>query len=127
MTAFEHRPFVCDGRSPESLHTNDQARRQIVGSIAGLMHQKLDEDEAEEFRSVYSFELADKPKRIGAGLASTAPELLGEGSNQGLATPMMIEELAEGRFHPDPLDVGDGIAVLEESVELGVADVLTQV
>lgn len=58
------------------------------------------------------------------------PELSDEGSkqssNQGLATPMMTEELEEGRFHPDPLDVGDGIAVLEESVELGVPDVLTQ-
>lgn len=95
------------------------------------MHQKVDEDEnedeTEEFLYVYSFDSADQSKRTGAGLASTAPELSGEDSNQGLVTPMMIEELEEGRFHPDPLDVGDGIAVLEESIELGVPDVLTQV
>lgn len=130
-TMFEHCPFVCDGRSPESLQTNDQVRRQVASSIAGLMHQKVDEDEnedeTEEFLYVYSFDSADQSKRTGAGLASTAPELSGEDSNQGLVTPMMIEELEEGRFHPDPLDVGDGIAVLEESIELGVPDVLTQV
>ncbi|KAI1116199.1 hypothetical protein F5Y14DRAFT_459677 [Nemania sp. NC0429] len=127
-TMFEHCPSVCDGRSPESLQTNDQVRHQVVKSIAGLTHQKFDEDETEEFRSAYSFKAAaDQSKVAEARLAATAPELVGEESDsQGLATPMMIEELDEGRFHPDPLDVGDGIAVLEESVELGVPDVLTQ-
>ncbi|KAK7936673.1 uncharacterized protein PG986_015111 [Apiospora aurea] len=40
---------------------------------------------------------------------------------------MMEAELEEGCFHEDPLEVVDGIAVTEESVGLGVADVTTQV
>lgn len=45
---------------------------------------------------------------------------------QGHPTAMMEEELEEGRFHETPLDVEYGIAVLEESVEAGVPDVVTQ-
>ena len=40
---------------------------------------------------------------------------------------MMEAELEEGCFHEDPLEVADGIAVTEESVGLGVADVTAQV
>ncbi|RYO82184.1 hypothetical protein DL766_004581 [Monosporascus sp. MC13-8B] len=45
---------------------------------------------------------------------------------QGHPTPMMEEELEEGRFHETPLAVYHGVAVFEESVELGVPDVITQ-
>lgn len=38
-------------------------------------------------------------------------------------SPMMEEELEEGHFHESPLEVDHGVAMLEESVELGVADV----
>ena len=34
---------------------------------------------------------------------------------------------SEGKFMPVPLKVGQGVAMLEESVELGVPDVVTQV
>ncbi|KAI1282530.1 hypothetical protein F5Y07DRAFT_411017 [Xylaria sp. FL0933] len=116
---FQHSPFVCDGRSPESLKTNSQVRRQVVESIAGLMHQDLAEDEVEEFQSICSFKREDQSKSLGASLDSN--------NIQRGITPMMLEELEDGRFHHDPLDVGDGIAVLEESVELGVPDVITKV
>lgn len=39
---------------------------------------------------------------------------------------MMREELEEGRFHEGPLEVDHGLAVLEESVGLGVPDFITQ-
>ncbi|RYP58104.1 hypothetical protein DL769_009108 [Monosporascus sp. CRB-8-3] len=45
---------------------------------------------------------------------------------RGHPTPMMEEELEEGQFHETPLAVDHGVAVLEESVELGVPDVVTQ-
>lgn len=41
-------------------------------------------------------------------------------------TQMEEEEIQEGRFHKTPLEVADGIAVLEESVEMHVPDVMTQ-
>ncbi|KAI1768759.1 hypothetical protein GGR53DRAFT_351430 [Hypoxylon sp. FL1150] len=39
---------------------------------------------------------------------------------------MMKEELEEGRFHKGPLEVDHGLAVLEESVVLGVPDFISQ-
>ncbi|XXH04826.1 hypothetical protein Hte_011248 [Hypoxylon texense] len=39
---------------------------------------------------------------------------------------MMKEEMEEGRFHEGPLEVDHGLAVLEESVELGAPDFITQ-
>jgi hypothetical protein len=41
-------------------------------------------------------------------------------------TPMEKDELEEGRFGSRPLEVDGGVAVLEESVELHSADVITQ-
>ncbi|KAF2994558.1 hypothetical protein E8E14_002664 [Neopestalotiopsis sp. 37M] len=41
-------------------------------------------------------------------------------------TQMEEEEIQEGRFHKTPLEVATGIAVLEESVEMHVPDVMTQ-
>jgi hypothetical protein len=42
-------------------------------------------------------------------------------------TSMMAYEEEEGEFLPEPLQVDRGVAVLEESVELGEADLITQV
>ena len=40
---------------------------------------------------------------------------------------MMANEVVEGHhFHEEPLDVGDGVALTEESVELCVPDVVSQ-
>ncbi|KAI0435191.1 hypothetical protein F5Y09DRAFT_293968 [Xylaria sp. FL1042] len=124
---FEHCPFVCDGRVPESLKTNCQVRRQVIESIVGLMDQELAEDEIEEFESICSFKSEDQSKPLGASLASKALPISAENNGQRCITPMMLEELEDGCFHQDPLDVGDGIAVLEESIELGVPDVITKV
>ncbi|XDG01318.1 hypothetical protein ABKA04_000933 [Annulohypoxylon sp. FPYF3050] len=58
-------------------------------------------------------------------LPSAAPEeqsVLGEHS-----TKMMDEEMEEGRFHKEPLEVDHGVAFSEEGVGLGLADVVTQV
>ncbi|KAI3337439.1 hypothetical protein HD806DRAFT_529003 [Xylariaceae sp. AK1471] len=124
-TMFEHCPFVCDGRSPNSLRTNDPLRHQVIESIAGLMDQELDEYEIEEFRSICSPASSDEYRLIRSSLTSvTSPN--SDDGRQKTATPMMEEEQQEGRFHEEPLDVGNGIAVLEESVELRVPDVIAQ-
>lgn len=39
---------------------------------------------------------------------------------------MMEEEMKEGRFHKEPLQVDHGVAISEESVGLGVPDIITQ-
>ncbi|KAI1094491.1 hypothetical protein F5B19DRAFT_499462 [Rostrohypoxylon terebratum] len=57
-------------------------------------------------------------------LPSAAPEeqsVLGEHS-----TKMMEEEMEEGRFHKEPLEVDHGVAFSEEAVGLGLADIVTQ-
>ncbi|KAI1457776.1 hypothetical protein F4805DRAFT_474869 [Annulohypoxylon moriforme] len=57
-------------------------------------------------------------------LPPVAPEeqaVLGEHS-----TKMMDEEMEEGRFHKEPLEVDHGVAFSEEGVGLGLADVVTQ-
>ncbi|KAI0971785.1 hypothetical protein F4678DRAFT_461151 [Xylaria arbuscula] len=111
---------------PESLKTNDQARRRVIESIAGLMDQELDKDEIEEFQSICSFRLATQSVLLGARLNSLTPQVSGENGDQRDITPMMMEELEEGRFHHDPLNVRDGVAILEESIELGVPDFITK-
>ncbi|KAI1310949.1 hypothetical protein F5Y03DRAFT_391945 [Xylaria venustula] len=123
---FEQCPFVCDGRSPESLKTNDRVRRRVIESIAGIMDQEPDKDEMEKFQSICSFRPATQSILLGASLASLAPQMSGDNDDQRGITPMMMEELEEGRFHDDPLNVRDGVAILEESIELGVPDFITK-
>ncbi|KAI1824838.1 hypothetical protein F4861DRAFT_530736 [Xylaria intraflava] len=130
MITFRNTPFVCDGRSPNSLTTNDQVRQQIIESIAGLMSQEVDEEEIEKFQSICSFESRDQSRLLRASLDSIMPPIFGTGHDyQESIAPMTTEELElrEGCFHQEPLDVVDGIAVMEESIELGVPDVITQV
>ncbi|KAI0180335.1 hypothetical protein GGR52DRAFT_587902 [Hypoxylon sp. FL1284] len=45
---------------------------------------------------------------------------------QSHSSEMMGEEMEEGRFREGPLEVDHGVAVLEESVGLGVPDFITQ-
>jgi len=47
-------------------------------------------------------------------------------SEEWALTPMEKDELEGGRFGSRPLEVDGGVAVLEESVELHSADVITQ-
>ncbi|GAW22380.1 hypothetical protein ANO14919_119170 [Xylariales sp. No.14919] len=88
--AFECSPFVCDGRSPESLKTNSVVRHQVIRSIAGLMHQTPDDEEIEEFQSICLFESNDPSKILGTSLVSAKPQLSGNGNGQGRVTPMML-------------------------------------
>lgn len=59
---------------------------------------------------------------------SLAPRPLGASektaASQGHSRTMIEEELEEGQFHDTPLTVEHGIAVLEESVESGVPDIV---
>ncbi|KAI2630554.1 hypothetical protein GGS21DRAFT_524859 [Xylaria nigripes] len=127
-TTFRNFPFVCDGRSPDSLKMNDQTRHQLIKSIAGLMSQEVDAEEVEQFQSICSFESPEQSKELRASLYSIMAQISTEShGRRGSITSTMAElELEEGRFHEEPLDVVDGVAVLEESVELGVPDVITQ-
>ncbi|KAI0165921.1 hypothetical protein GGR57DRAFT_142173 [Xylariaceae sp. FL1272] len=100
-STFENRPFVCDGRSPDSLKTNELVRQQLVTSIDGLINQDLDEGKAAEYQSFLRPASCDTPD-----------------SAVGATTPMMRDEMQEGRFHEEPLE--------EESVGLGVPDMVTQ-
>ncbi|KAI1132959.1 hypothetical protein F5Y10DRAFT_291038 [Nemania abortiva] len=125
-TLFENYPWECNGRSPRSIKTNDQVRRQVVKSIVHLMHQRLDEGDTKEPQSTYLSEASDRSESLETGPALKTSQTSAGGSGQRTIPPMMAEEREEGCFHQDPLNVGDGIAVLEESVELGVPDVITQ-
>ncbi|KAI0541480.1 hypothetical protein GGR58DRAFT_529155 [Xylaria digitata] len=118
---FEHCPFVCDGRSPESLKTNLAVCHRVIGSIAGLMHQTLDEDEMEEFQSICLFEPTDKSKTLGPGPVSTTLRISGNDKDQGGVTPI------EGRFHHGVRDVREGFAVTEENVKLRAPDVIAHI
>ncbi|KAI8634688.1 hypothetical protein F5Y19DRAFT_121303 [Xylariaceae sp. FL1651] len=127
MTTFEHRPFICDGRSPKSLKVNGHVRHKVIESITGLMDQELEDDQTEEFGPLCSPVSFDESEQIRASLTPLTSSTSDEGvDRQESATPMMLEELREGYFHQEPLDVGNGIAVFEESVGLGVPDVIAQ-
>jgi len=110
----------CYVLSPDSLKTNNQVRRRVMDSIAGLMDQDVDDEVLEEFLPICS---PVSPDQSGLLRASLQPIVDG---HPECPTPMMTEELEEGRFHEEPLDVAGGVAVLEESVQLGVPDVVTQ-
>jgi hypothetical protein len=110
----------CYVLSPDSLKTNSQVRRRVIESIAGLMDQDVDDEVLEEFQSICSLASPDQSGPLRASLQSIV-----DGHSE-CATPMMMEELEEGCFHEEPLDVCGGVAVLEESVQLGVPDVVTQ-
>ncbi|KAG4432798.1 hypothetical protein IFR05_011709 [Cadophora sp. M221] len=47
-------------------------------------------------------------------------------TSMSISTAMETDELKQGEFGSAPLEVKDGVAVTEESVELHVADVITQ-
>ncbi|KAI1144204.1 hypothetical protein F5Y05DRAFT_418281 [Hypoxylon sp. FL0543] len=62
-----------------------------------------------------------------AGVTSLPPPTPGEEANLSqFTTPMEKQEMEEGRFHEEPLDVVHGVALLEESVKFGVPDIVTQ-
>ncbi|KAI1331060.1 hypothetical protein F5Y16DRAFT_395498 [Xylariaceae sp. FL0255] len=140
----ELRPFDSAGRSPDSSKANKKVHR-FVDSTDGLMNQEITDEQTTD-----QFEVISKDAPAASSTNSSVqshqlikanlPQLPDHKRNQranrtavngkqssGNATPMMQEEMEEGRFHEEPLDVGDGLAVLEESVELGVPDVISHI
>ena len=128
---------ISDGRSSMSLKTNQGLRRQLLISVpssnalhklaqSGCPHGDmpyLDEDEYDVGLTL-PFDEVSFATACSTPLGNSDPE---EESYFEHKSPMMQHEEEEGKFMPQPLEVEDGVAVLEESVQLGVPDVVTQV
>ncbi|CAJ2506384.1 Uu.00g005140.m01.CDS01 [Anthostomella pinea] len=127
MTTFEHHPPVYDGRSPASLRTNEQVRNQVLSSIECKELQPT--CDTKELQSISSHAPSGKATFIRALLTPLpAPTSEENFCLRDDVTSMMLEEMEERHFHQEPLEVGDhGVAVLEESLGLGVPDVISQV
>ncbi|KAI1641020.1 hypothetical protein F4809DRAFT_637150 [Biscogniauxia mediterranea] len=128
VPSFEHQPFICDGRSPTSLKINKQTHDQVLSSIDGLIIEPpRDDSEDMDLQSAKPPPPSPTTTFIRACLTPLPPPTHGEEKAiRDTASTMMVEE-SEGCFHREPLDVGDGVAVLEESVDLGVPDIVSQV
>ncbi|ORY68418.1 uncharacterized protein BCR38DRAFT_471985 [Pseudomassariella vexata] len=133
---FEHRPSVSDGRSCDSLKTNPRLRRATFDSIRTYVDATAHGDHPNLPNPYFPYEPADA-NDVGLFLpfnktvfARACITLLPPPSP---AEEAYLHELAPvveqgGRFHEEPLEVGDnGVAVMEESVGLGVPDVVAQV
>lgn len=125
--------------SPASLKTNQTTRRQVLSSVPSAtalnrIYQSgegppdqpfpyLEEDEYDVGLCLpfneYTFDLARRTPLC-------PPSISEDDFFNGPKTPMEELEDTEGRFLPAPLKVDHGVAVLEESVELHVPDVVTQ-
>ncbi|KAI5926437.1 hypothetical protein F4810DRAFT_707518 [Camillea tinctor] len=125
---FEQQPFICDGRSPTSLRSNKKIHHQVLSSIDNLVIEAPG-DCSDDMDSQIDDSCPPSPRTtlIRASLTPLPPPTHAEEMViRDTASPMMVEE-SEGCFHGEPLDVGDGMAVLEESVDLGVPDLISQV
>ncbi|KAK7753466.1 hypothetical protein SLS62_004541 [Diatrype stigma] len=111
-------PQVRDRRG---YNINVLLAEQYVQSRPHLTYRS---GESSEFRSTSSHGLSTLDRACLTPLPLPTPEE--DASFQSHPTRMMEEELEEGRFHEAPLAVEHGIAVLEESVDWGVPDVITQ-
>ncbi|KAI1500992.1 hypothetical protein F5X99DRAFT_384069 [Biscogniauxia marginata] len=129
VSSFDYQPFICDGRSPTSLRTNNQVRHQVLGSMDGLTIEASGNVCGDmDLQNVGSPLPSPRTNLIRACLTPLPSPTPGEEmAIRDTATTMMMEESEEGYFHQEPLDVGDGVAILEESVGLGVPDVISQV
>ncbi|KAI0013589.1 hypothetical protein F4779DRAFT_613320 [Xylariaceae sp. FL0662B] len=134
---FEDRPFVCDGRSFDSLKENYDTRCQVLRTVKGATNLRrsisfsydAEEGEAEggELENFGSAQLSDSAGfRVAHATPLPPPTPDEQAALHECPTPMMKEEMEEGRFHEQPLEVDHGVAVMEESVGLGVPDVVTQ-
>ena len=106
-----------------------QGNQEIQGSLT-QRHVDRPAQLAIALRHVSAFasDLPDIPSELDHASSMAHPTSNTERAApvQGSSSPMMEEELEEGCFHETPLEVDHGVAVLEESVELGVPDVITQ-
>ncbi|KAI1811240.1 hypothetical protein GGS20DRAFT_563900 [Poronia punctata] len=78
----------------------------------GLADQAVEDDATEEDQPLCS---PPEPN----------PQPIAEGHREG-TRPTMTEESGQGQFDEEPLGVSGGVAVLEESVQLGIPDVIMQ-
>ncbi|KAI0017352.1 hypothetical protein F4780DRAFT_796531 [Xylariomycetidae sp. FL0641] len=130
ITSFEHQEFVSDGRSSESLRMNERVRAHAIASMPGLAITYQGYDFARDSGTATPQSPVPDPEistLIHASLHPLpSPSAVEEAELDEAISPMMLDELEEGRFHQQPLDVGTGVAVSEEGVGLGVPDVMTQ-
>ncbi|KAI0127848.1 hypothetical protein BJ170DRAFT_723141 [Xylariales sp. AK1849] len=136
IISFDNHPTVTvtDGRSLNSLKINPIVRRAVFESAASAFSQTP--RSLPDLHTHIRHESAD-PNNVGLAMPSkevthscaadtTRPPSPEEDTSiYGMPTQMMEEEMTEGRFNEEPLQVVDGIAVMEESVEMGIADVMT--
>ncbi|KAK7213328.1 hypothetical protein V2G26_020506 [Clonostachys chloroleuca] len=131
---FAEEPSITDGRSSLSMKTNQFARQQLVhslpliesqGQLADLGDNFLDEEDPYE---------ADNEGD--AGPASQYNAAFGMVRKTSLQMPAITEEIrvyapeslvASSADGESSLTAEYGVAVLEESTELGIPDVITQV
>ncbi|KAI0480272.1 ketopantoate reductase PanE/ApbA C terminal-domain-containing protein [Xylariaceae sp. FL0804] len=121
MPVFEKHPFVCGGRSLKTLKASQEIWERVLGSMDGfpqLENRDLDMEGIQVWKPLH---LRPPPamNKLTFIRASLTPLPLPDYDEyealRGSASSMMAEETEEGRFHEEPLDVGHGVAVLEES------------
>lgn len=107
----------CKGKDEKDIVDsggNASARRGWLRRRGSLRHGIQNLRELYHGRGRLRTSLAPRP--LGASEKTAA--------SQGHSRTMIEEELEEGQFHDTPLTVEHGIAVLEESVESGVPDIV---
>lgn len=114
------------------LGTNPQVRDRRGHNINVLLAEQYVQShpyptlpgESSEFQSTSSHGLSTLDRACLTPLPLPTPEE--DPFFHSHPTPMMEEEREEGRIHAGPLAVEHGVAVLEESVDWAVPDVITQ-
>lgn len=128
---------ICSGRSFFSLKTNQDMRRQLLTSIPssnalhklaqfGCPHGDIPYLDEMEYDVGLTQRFDEDAFELACGTPLGEPGQDEENFFNETKSPMMQREEEEGMFMPQPLKVEDGVAVLEESVQLGVPDVVTQ-
>lgn len=129
---------ICDGRSSNSLKVNRSMRSQVLTShpSTNALHKLGQSDcgsqttpylDEEEYDVGLTLPLHEETFEKACQTVIGEPDLAEERDLLGNQPLMMKGEESVGGFLPEPLEVGEGVAVSEESVEVGVPDVVTQV
>lgn len=128
---------ISNGRSSNSLKLNHDVRSQVMSSVpTSNALDKLAQSGSSEHipyldEAEYDVGLTLPFDEQSFAAACGTPMILPDADEETYffdhKSPMMQHEEQEGLFRPEPLEVEDGVAVLEESVELGVPDVVMQV
>lgn len=129
---------ISNGRSSNSLKTNPSVRAQLLSSLpssntlnrlaqSGSYLEDIPYLDECDYDVGLTLPFDIRSFATACATPLSAPDFDEESYFFGHKSPMMQHEEQEGRFKPEPLEVEDGVAVLEESVQLGVPDVVTQV